>query len=259
MLKIERKFRLNTILIFIFSLLFFSFANAENILSNTIEITADKNMEWDQSENKILAYGGANVKSNNFTLKAGKIIGFYDGNIGKGNIKSLEANTNANFISEKATIKADQIDYDFINDLVEVKGRNIYMGLKEGSINADEKLTFKNRDQKILVYGNVKITIKKKGEIKAQSVSIDTDENGSILILKASQNVEIFLIKLQQKVIADEAKFDIQSSKINFLGNVVLHQGKSFIRGDKAFIDLKNGISRISSYEKNTVSGFFKN
>ena len=70
--------------------------------------------------------------------------------------------------------------------------------------------------------------------------------------------VEIFLKNLQQKVIADEAKFDIQNSKINFLGSVVLHQGKSFLKGDKAFIDLKKGISRITSSDENSVSGFFK-
>jgi lipopolysaccharide export system protein LptA len=227
-------------------------------LGDTIEITANKNMEWDQSANKIFAYGGANVKSNKFLLKADKITGFYEGNIGKGNIKSLTANSNANFISEKTTIKANQIDYDFINDIVNVKGSNIFMVFKEGSINSDESLRFNNKDQKIFVNGNVNIMIKEKGDIKAQSVLINIDDTGSIIILEASKNVEIFLIKLQQKVIADKAKFDIQNSKIDFLGNVVLHQGKSFLKGDKAFIDLKNGISRISSNEENSVSGFFK-
>ncbi len=257
MLKIKKYFRLNVILIFLFSI-FVGFANAENILSETIEITADKNMEWDQSENKILAYGGAYVKSNNFLLKADKITGFYEGNIGEGNIKSLNADINANFTSENTTIKAEQINYDFIEDLVKVKGNNIFMTFKEGSINADKNLTFNNREQKILVYGNVKIKIKTKGDIKAQTVLINTDTTGNILNLNASKDVEIFLKKFKQNVIADEAKFDIQNSEISFLGNVILRQGKSFLKGDKAFIDLKNGISKISSYEKNTVSGFFK-
>tara|TARA_A100001011_G_C13853886_1_gene652056 strand:- start:259 stop:660 length:402 start_codon:yes stop_codon:yes gene_type:complete len=132
------------------------------------------------------------------------------------------------------------------------------MTFKEGSINADKNLTFNNREQKILVYGNVKIKIKTKGDIKAQTVLINTDTTGNILNLNASKDVEIFLKKFKQNVIADEAKFDIQNSEISFLGNVILRQGKSFLKGDKAFIDLKNGISKISSYEKNTVSGFFK-
>ena len=258
MFVIKKYFKFNETLIFIFCFLFIGSAHPENILSDSIEITANKNMEWDQSENKILAYGGANVKFNKFLITADKITGFYEGDIGKGNIKSLKANTNANFTSEKISIRADQIDYDFINDFVKVQGHNIQMTFKEGSINADENLTFNNSDQKILVNGNVKISIKKKGDIKAQNVLIDIDENGNIIILKAYKDVEIFLLKLQQKIISNEAKFDIQNSKINFLGNVVLHQGKSFLKGDKAFVDLKNGISRISSFEENTVSGFFK-
>ena len=258
MLKIKHHFGLNTLLVFIFSFLFFYFANADDLLVDTIEITANKNMEWDQSENKIFAYGGANVKSNKFLLKAEKITGFYEGNIGKGNIKKLIANTNANFISQRTTIKAKQIHYDFINDEVNVKGSNIFMEFKEGSINSDKSLSYNNKDQKIIVNGNVNIKIKNKGDIKAQSVLIDIDKTGSITILKASKDVEIFLKNLQQKVIADEAKFDIQNSKINFLGSVVLHQGKSFLKGDKAFIDLKKGISRITSSDENSVSGFFK-
>ena len=258
MFKIKNYLKLNLLLVFIFSCLFFYFANADDLLNGSIEITANKNMEWDQSENKIFAYGGANVKSNKFLLKAEKITGFYEGNIGKGNIKKLVANTNANFISQRTTIKAKQIDYDFFNDEINVKGSNIFMEFKEGYINSDESLRFNNEDQKIIVNGNVNIKIKNKGEIKAQTVLIDIDKTGSITILKASKDVEIFLKNLQQKVIADEAKFDIQNSKINFLGSVVLHQGKSFLKGDKAFIDLKKGISRITSSDENSVSGFFK-
>ena len=134
MFKIKNYFRLNVLLVFIFSFLFFCFASADDLLVGTIEITANKNMELDQSENKIFAYGGAKVKSNKFSLKAENITGFYDGNIGKGNIKNLTANINANFISQRATIKANQIDYDFINDEVNVKGSNIFMEFKEGSI-----------------------------------------------------------------------------------------------------------------------------
>ena len=110
MFKIKNYFKLNALLIFIFSLHFFYFANANDLLDGSIEIIANKNMEWDQSENKIFAYGGAYVKSNKFSLKAEKITGFYEGNIGKGNIKNLTANTNANFVSQRTTIKANQID-----------------------------------------------------------------------------------------------------------------------------------------------------
>ena len=258
MFKIKNYFNLNALLVFIFSFIFFYFANADDSLKDTIEITANKNMVWDQSENKIFAYGGAKVKSNKFSLNAEKITGFYEGNIGKGNIKNLTATINANFISQKTSIKANQINYDFINDEVDVKGNNIFMEFKEGSINSDKSLRFNNKDQKIFVNGNVNIKILDKGDIKAQTVLIDIDKTGSMTILKASKDVEIFLKNLQQKVIADEANFDIQNSKINFLGSVVLNQGKSFLKGDKAFIDLKNGISRITSSEENSVSGFFK-
>ena len=70
MFKIKNYFRLKLLLVFIFSSLFYYFANADDLLDGSIEITANKNMEWDQSENKNFAYGSANVKSNKLSALA---------------------------------------------------------------------------------------------------------------------------------------------------------------------------------------------
>ena len=45
---------------------------------NKIEIKASDKLEWDQLENKIVAYGDAVVKSSLFSIIADEIIGFYE-------------------------------------------------------------------------------------------------------------------------------------------------------------------------------------
>ena len=62
-------------------------------LNNKIkfEIKAFEKLEWYQLENKIVALGNAEVKSNLFKINADEIDGFYNGKIGKGKIKKLIA------------------------------------------------------------------------------------------------------------------------------------------------------------------------
>ena len=45
--------------------------------------------------------------------------------------------------------------------------------------------------------------------------------------------------------------------KINFEGNVIIKQNKSFLKGNSAVIDFKKGLSSISSNEQNSVTGVF--
>ena len=53
---------------------------------NKIEIKASDKLEWYQLENKIVALGDAEVKSSLFSINANEIVGFYEGQIGKGKI-----------------------------------------------------------------------------------------------------------------------------------------------------------------------------
>ena len=243
-----------TLVIYLF---FLNLSFADEVTKNSIEITANKNMEWDQQENKIVAQGDAQVKTNNFIISANIITGLYNGKLGKGNIKNLIASENAKFSSEETIIKASKIDYDFINDIINVKGQNIEMTFKKGSISSEKSLIFYNQDNKILVEGNVYIKMNNEGNIKAKNVTVNIDEKGGISLVKAINDVEIFIGTLEQKVYSDEAIFDNKASKINLMGNVVLFYGQSFLKGDKAFIDLENGVSRISSDDRTNVSGLF--
>jgi lipopolysaccharide export system protein LptA len=224
---------------------------------NSLEITANKNLEWDQKKNRITAQGNAQVKTNNFLINADVITGSYIGKIGKGNIKNLIAIKNAEFSSEETTIKANKIDYDFINDIIDVKGKNIEMAFEEGLILSEKSLTFYNLDKKVLVEGNVLIKINNKGNIKAEKVSVLINQKGEVSSVKAINNVEIFLDELEQNLFSDEAIFDNNASRIDLIGNIVLYYGESFLKGDRAYIDLKKGISKISSDNRTDVSGTF--
>ena len=250
-------YKTKILIMFIVNFCFLSPSFSDETNTNSLEIIANENLEWDQKQNKIIAHGNAQVKTDDFFINADVITGSYIGKIGKGNIKNLIAIKNAHFSSKETTIKANKIDYDFINDIIDVKGKNIEMAFEEGLILSEKSLKFYNLDKKVLVEGNVFIKIKNKGNIKAEKVSVFLDQKGELSSIKATRNVEIFLNDLEQNLFSDEAIFDNSDSRIDLVGNIVLYYGESFLKGDRAYIDLENGISKVSSDNKNNVSGTF--
>ena len=82
-----------------------------------IEIKASDKLEWDQLENKIIAYGDSVVKSSFFSINANEIVGFYKGQLGQGKIQRLIANENAVFETKKSliTISSNMGEFDINN------------------------------------------------------------------------------------------------------------------------------------------------
>ena len=232
-------------------------SKSQNLQDNSIQISATGTMEWLQLEKKIFASGNAEVKSKDFTIIANNITGFYEGKIGNGNIKNLIARENASINTREGIINADYINYDFHLDKIAVKGNNIFMNLDQGTINATNNLVFDKKENRIKVAGDVKILINEKGEINAQQITIHIDKKGNIEIVEAYKDVEILLNLTQQKITSNEAKFDNKNLQINLLGDVTLKQGKNFLKGDSAFLDLDKGTSKILSTTTNSVSGVF--
>ena len=244
--------------LFLVTLIFtFNVTKSQNLSNNSIQISSKGTMEWHQLEKKFFASGNVEVQSKDFSIFANNITGFYEGKIGNGNIKNLIAKENASINTREGIINADYIDYNFHLDKIAVKGDNIFMNLDQGTINATNNLVFDKKENRIKVAGDVKILINEKGEIKAQKITIHIDIKGNIEIVEAYKDVEILLNLTQQKITSNEAKFDNKNLQINLLGDVTLKQGKNFLKGDSAFLDLDKGTSKIISTTTNAVNGVF--
>ena len=238
-------------------ILTFNVSKSQNLQDNSIQIIAKGTMEWFQLEKKIVASGNAEVKSKDFVILANNITGLYEGEIGNGNIKNLIAKENASINTPQGIINAEYINYDFHLDKITVKGDKIFMNFDQGTINANNNLVFDKKENHIKVAGDAKILINGKGEINAQKITILIDKKGNIEIVEAYKDVKILLNLTQQKITSNEAKFDNKNLQINLLGDVTLKQGKNFLKGDSAILDLDKGTSKILSTTTNSVSGVF--
>ena len=225
---------------------------------NRIEIKASDKLEWDQLENKIIAYGDAVVKSSLFSIIADEITGFYEGQIGQGKIQRLIANENAVFETSQIIINSNFMNYDLVKETLLVKGDNISMLSNFGTVHSQNSLLYDKIEKKIILDGDVLIKLKNpEARINADKLIIKIDENEKIISVKAIEKVKVKIYSLEQNISSNTAELFNIEQKINFEGNVIIKQNKSFLEGNSAVIDIKKGLSSISSDEQNSVTGVF--
>ncbi|WP_024514894.1 LptA/OstA family protein [Bradyrhizobium sp. Tv2a-2] len=89
-----------------------------------------------------------------------------------------------------------------------------------------------------------------------QSAAPGPGGSSSIKRLEAHGNVVV--TQKDQVVTGETAVFDTKSNLITMLGGVVLTQCKNVLRGDRLFVDMTTGVSRVES-DSGKVQGLFIN
>ena len=248
---------------FIFFSIFSSFVLSMGTASeldaeSKIEIKASDKLEWDQLENKIVAYGDSVVKSSFFSINANEIVGFYEGQIGQGKIQMLIANENAVFETSQIIINSNFMNYDLAKETLLVKGDNISMLSNFGTVYSQNSLLYDKIEKKFILDGNVLINLKNpEASINANKLIIKIDENEKIISVKAIEKVKVKIYSLEQNISSNTAELFNIEQKINFEGNVIIKQNESFLKGNRAEIDFKKVLSSITSNEQNSVTGVF--
>ncbi|MBI5261520.1 MAG: LPS ABC transporter substrate-binding protein LptA [Bradyrhizobium sp.] len=87
-----------------------------------------------------------------------------------------------------------------------------------------------------------------------QSASPGPTGSSSIKRLEARGNVVV--TQKDQVVTGETAVFDTRTNLISMLGGVVLTQCKNVLRGDRLFVDMTSGVSRVES-DSGKVQGLF--
>jgi len=89
-----------------------------------------------------------------------------------------------------------------------------------------------------------------------QSATPGPGGSSSIKRLEARGNVVV--TQKDQVVTGETAVFDTKANLITMVGGVVLTQCKNVLRGDRLFVDMTTGVSRVES-DSNKVQGLFIN
>ena len=235
--------------------------------ASDIHITAEKQVEWHQKENKIVAVGDAVATKDAMNVRADRLIGYYAGRDtdtrGKSSITRMQGEGNVKLHSPRADGFGDKLDYDLIKDEAVLTGKPAKIKTDKEVITARDKITYYPSEQKAVALGNVEAIDKDNNKVYSDKMIAffikDVQNSQNLTLDKVELYDHVKIVTPDTVVTSDKGLYRPRTGKVYLYENIVINQQGNILRGDKAETDLNTGISKLLSSSKNgRVKGVFK-
>ena len=238
-------------------------------MADTIEIDADKKLEWYRNEQKLVAVGNAVAQKSGTILKGEKITAFYErvqleDGTQKTQIQKVLADEKVSLLMNDSTGYGSHFEYDLPKQTAVLKGKPAKLVNEKGEITATESINYYPTENKSVALGDVVAHNQDYTVYANKMISYFTNnKNGK----KDLKKIEIFagrnpvkLVNSQATVTGKRGTYFPVENKLRIYDNVVINQDGNILNGDYAETDLNTGISRVmSNQKKGRVTGIFHN
>lgn len=191
-----------------------SFAAVAADKNQALEITADNALEWDQSAKTYVARGNAVATRGEMSVKADTLTASYAGvNNSTSDITQLIADGHVTLSSATDTATGDKAVYDLIT------GQATLTGVRP------------------------KIVQDGKNTLEADQIIVWTKDN---LFDRAEATGNVVITSGTQIATGDKATYIAATSIAALIGHVKIKQGENWLEGDKAEMNTKTRISKMT-------------
>lgn len=179
-----------------------------------LEITADKALEWNQTDKTYTARGNAVAKQGDIAVKADTLTATYAGvNGNTSDITTLIADGNVTLSTATEVATGNKAVYDLTT------GKATLSGVRP------------------------KIIQKDKNSIEADSIIVWTKDN----ILDHAEAIgNVIIISGEQTATGDKATYTAATTTAELIGNVKVKQDKNWLQGDRAEMNMTTRISKMT-------------
>jgi len=191
-----------------------------------LEITADKALEWNQTDKTYTARGKAIAMQGTMSVKADTLTATYAGKNGNtSDIILLNADGNVTLTSGTDVATGDKAVYDLVTG------------------------------QAVLTGTRPKIVQDNKNTLEADKITVWTKDN---LLDHAEADDNVIIVSGEQKATGNKATYNAATNMAELVGQVKITQGSNTLEGGKAEINLTTHISKMMSAEgTKRVKGVF--
>ena len=255
------KTRFLNFFIFVFITIFF-----ENLLLSKsknnpdkapIEIYAEGGIEWNKNKRVYIAKENAEATRGKLTVKADLLEVFYDESSNKNNdIKTLNARGNVLINDDETIIKGGKkASYNIRKEHFIIFGKKVILVSKNDSISSNRKLEFWKSKNIAIATGEAEAVRDSKYVINADKLvtHLKSMEDGNYEIKKIIAYNKVIIKTNNEIAYSDKALYNKTSEICKLFGNVRLKKGDSFLTGEYAEMNLKNGISKLLPYPGNKI------
>tara|TARA_B100000767_G_scaffold272856_1_gene301493 strand:- start:918 stop:1712 length:795 start_codon:yes stop_codon:yes gene_type:complete len=212
--------------------------------TSQLTVEANESLEWFEKEKYYLAKGNVILKKDGLTLKANLVKAIYLDENGENVLTKITATEDVVLTKGQAKASGEFMTYDLKTKIAVITGPFQTFSSPSGYIESTKLLKFNESTNKAEASGKVKITLPSKTKIYGDKVKADfTGKNKSLKKATAEGNVIIENTEKEQKSKADLGIYNSSDEIIKLIGNVVIINKQSTIRGSEGTTNLKTGIS----------------
>lgn len=232
-----------------------------------MNLTADKEVEWDSQAQKMTAIGNAIASRKDMQIRADKMTAYYAKNTSiaskKNTITEVHAQGDVVMTTPKAKAYGNIMDYDVLKDTVILKGEPAKIQTDKETIAAKDNITYYPSLQKAIALGSVSATDKQNNKIYSEKMIAFFKKNSKTSNLEMDK-VEIYdhvkIVTKNATVTSDKGLYLPQTGIIKLFDNVIIDQQGNKLKGDFAETNINTGISKIiaGKTSQGRVSGIFK-
>ena len=223
--------------------------------AESLEISAAKELLWDQTAGVYEAIGDAKAIRGSQSISADTLAAYYDANADGQDIERITAIKNVRFTDESMSGQGGRLDYNIKSEAYELAGPDARVISPDGTISANDLITYDRTKGLIIAKGNGFISLADGRVLQGDLLEITLSSTEEIRNVIATGNV---YAKQEngREARAQSGTYDAQTGKALLAGDVKIIDGDSVLNGQRAEIDFNNGISRLLAQEgKGRVSG----
>jgi len=235
------------------TLSFFS-GNVKASVSNPIEISAAKSLQWDRKNKIYIANKNVIVKQGLMKIESDKLIAHYAEVNGITDILNLEASLNVVITSPPYVAYGDKATYDVKSGNAVLMGQKIVVLTGKDIMKADKKIEFFNSQNKLVATGNP--IVNHAGDtIKAKTMTayFKKDKSGKLQAEKIIAVGNVIIKTIKELVTGDRGVYNVLRQTAVLTGHVKINQGKNHLEGNKANVNLITGHSELLGDEKSKI------
>lgn len=241
-----------------------------------LEIEADNGLELYQDRNLVVAKGNVVAKQGEVTLRSDLLSAAYDGGEGDADankdqgprrIRRLDAVGNVRIETARERLFGDHATYDLVRELMIITGDGLRIEGSDQIITADDSLEFWGKEQRAVARGNAEAaqgTTRLRADVieaelqqrdqadKASAPASSQSGSGPLGVGQASAVKRIrawgrVVIRTPTEIVeGDRGDYDVANQVATLTGNVRISRGRNQLNGEKAVVDMKSGVSRLS-------------
>lgn len=232
-----------------------------------MNLTADKEVEWDSLAQKMTAVGNAVASKKDLQIRADKMAAYYAKNSSsaskKNNITEVHAEGDVVVTTPKAKAFGQTMDYDLGKDSVILKGAPAKIQTDKETITARDSITYYPSQEKAVATGEVFATDKKNNKIYSDRMIAFFEkkpQTGNMEMNKIEIYDNVKIVTDSASVTADKGIYLPQAGIVKLYNHVQIDQQGNKLQGDFAETNLNTGKSRIiaGKTSQGRVSGIFK-